>query len=526
MTFDIATMLNPEVYNHPVRNIELIETHISWVILTGDFVYKLKKPVDFGFLNFSTLEKRHHFCKQELRLNRRLAPAIYLEVVSISGTVEQPRIAGRGEAFEYAVKMAQFPQSAQLDQRLAAGELEAEHIDAIAQMVAEFHQHIDIADDAMDYGDNAVIYQPVSENFCQIREHLDTTPYTDALIALETWSECAFDKLKPVLRQRKQDGFVRECHGDMHLRNMVWLESGPTAFDCIEFNAHLRWIDVISEVAFLIMDLQARQQPPLASRFLNRYLEITGDYAGLGVLPFYLCYRAMVRAKVAALRHSQENIKADEKQNTLEDFELYLRLAGSYTQPASPKLIIMRGMSASGKSTVSQQLLDTMGLIRIRSDVERKRLFAVPLSESTLTKQEPDKIDAGIYSPQATQQTYAKLAELASQVIAAGYSVIVDAAFLKKEQREPFQHLARQAGVSYTVLEITAPLELLRQRISEREHDISDADLSVLEHQISHWQPLSDDEKSSAIAVNTAEKLNLKSLIEVINSHRGKHGQL
>lgn len=526
MNFDIASMLHPQVYNHPVRNIELIETHISWVILTGDFVYKIKKPVNFGFLDFSTLAKRHQFCIQELRLNRRLAPAIYLEVVSISGAVEQPRIGGRGDAFEYAVKMAQFPQSAQLDRRLAAGELEVEHMDTIAQMVAEFHQHVDIADDAMDYGASAVIYHPVNENFCQIREHLDTTPYTDTLTALETWSERTFDKLKPVFRQRKQHGFVRECHGDMHLRNMVWLESGPTAFDCIEFNAHLRWIDVISEVAFLIMDLQARQQPPLANRFLNRYLEITGDYAGLGVLPFYLCYRAIVRAKVDALRLAQDTISAEEKRKTLAEFESYLHLANSYTQQSTPHLIIMRGMSASGKSTVSQQLLDNMGLIRIRSDIERKRLFAVPLSDPPLSKQALDKINAGIYSPQATQKTYTKLAELASQVIAAGYSVIIDAAFLQPEQRQAFQQLARQAGVAYTILEITAPLELLRQRINEREHDVSDADLSVLEHQISHWQPLSDDEESSTIAVNTAEKLNLKSLIEAINSHRGKHGQL
>ncbi len=526
MKFDIATMLHAEVYNHPVRNIELIETHISWVILTGDFVYKIKKPVDFGFLDFSTLAKRQQFCKHELRLNRRLAAAIYLEVVSVTGTMEQPRIAGRGEALEYAVKMAQFPQSAQLDHRLAAGELEAEHMDAIAQMVAEFHQHIDIADDTMDYGDSAVIYQPVNENFCQIREHLDTTPYADALTALETWSGSTFEKLKPFFRQRKQHGFVRECHGDMHLRNMVWLESGPTAFDCIEFNAHLRWIDVISEVAFLVMDLQAREKPSLANRFLNSYLQLSGDYAGLAALPFYLCYRAMVRAKVAALRFTQENIKAEEKQNTLAEFKLYLQLAGSYTQPASPKLIIMRGMSASGKSTVSQQLLDAMGLIRIRSDVERKRLFSIPLSDSSMNEQASDKIDAGIYSMQATQQTYAKLLELASQVIAAGLSVIVDAAFLKMEQRESFQQLARRAGVAYTILEITAPIELLRQRISEREHDVSDADLSVLEHQISHWQPLSKDEQCESITVNTAEKLNPKSLIEVINSPSGKYSQL
>lgn len=313
MSFEISNMLNPEVYDHPVKDIQLIETHISWVILTGDFVYKIKKPVDFGFLDFSTLEKRRVFCEAELRLNRRLAADIYLDVVSIAGTFEKPLISTAGKVFEYAVKMRQFSQSAQLDHMLSAGKLDAEHMEALALMVAGFHQTIPMADETMAYGNKDQVYHPIAENFTQINQHFDTTLYADTLTSLQTWNVSALIKLGATLDQRKDNGFVRECHGDMHLRNLAWLERGPIAFDCIEFNPQLRWIDVISEIAFLVMDLQQRKQYQLANRFLNSYLEITGDYAGLSVLPFYLCYRAMVRAKVTALLLEQDNIGKEER---------------------------------------------------------------------------------------------------------------------------------------------------------------------------------------------------------------------
>jgi uncharacterized protein len=517
MTLDLTKLLRPEVYDHPVKHIELIETHISAVILTGDFVYKIKKPVDFGFLDFSTLEKRHTCCMDELRLNRRLAPELYLDVVAITGSPEQPVIAGNGEVLEYAVKMAQFPQSAQLDHKLAAGALKVQHMNAIAHMVAEFHQAIAIADDTVDYGDRDVVFQPVEENFRQIAEHIDTTPYAATLSGLEQWSRSEFERLSKVFDYRKQTGFIRECHGDMHLRNMLWLgsesEGRPLAFDCIEFNAHLRWIDVISEVAFLVMDLQSRQQTRLANRFLNGYLEETGDYAGVAVLPFYLCYRALVRAKVDALRLEQKNLSPQERTQSLTEFESYLELALTYTKTPKPTLIIMRGMSASGKSTVSQQLLDVTGMIRIRSDVERKRLFDVALSDHAA-----DDIDAGIYTTQASQQTYAKLLELASKVISAGYSVIVDAAFLKVEQRQPFLRLAEGSGVSFFILEVTAPAEVLRQRIIARKNDVSDADLAVLEHQLANWQPLHEEEKKKTVVVDTTQELQIDAVIDAIDA--------
>ncbi|GMR21519.1 MAG: bifunctional aminoglycoside phosphotransferase/ATP-binding protein [Gammaproteobacteria bacterium] len=515
MTFDISSMLNPEVYDHPVESIELIETHISWVLLTGNFAYKIKKPVNFGFLDFSTLEKRHTFCEQELRLNRRLAAAIYLDVVSISGSEDKPVISANGEGFEYAVKMVQFPQSSQLDHMLAAGELDAGHMDAIAHMVAGFHQAIQITDDSMDYGSKDTVYRPVEENFIQISEHFDTGPYADTLSTLRQWSRSEFVKLEPMFAQRKQNGFVRECHGDMHLRNLIWLDGRPMAFDCIEFNPALRWIDVISEVAFLVMDLQDRQQHLLANRFLNAYLEDTGDYAGLSVLPFYLCYRALVRAKVDVLYLEQKKFTEEQRQQSLAELKSYLELASGYTQPPAPKLIIMRGVSASGKSSVSQTLVDVLGAIRLRSDVERKRLFDITLTDSA-----SNGIDEGIYSPQASQQTYAKLAALAADVIRAGYSVIVDATFMQHEQRQPFQVLADHMGIPYIILETTAPAGVLRQRIVERRHDISDAGPAVLEHQLSNWRPLHEDEMHAAISVNTAQVLQTDALIDKLNEFR------
>jgi len=510
--------LYPDVYDHPVHDLKLIETHISWVVLTGEFAYKIKKPVNFGFLDFSTLQKRKLYCEQELQLNSRLTTGIYLDVVAISIQQNKLRI-NEGEAIEYAIQMAQFPQSAQLDNMLATRQLNGYHMEGIGCMVANFHQLAPIADESLNYGNPHILFQPVEENFTQINENLDKTDYDETLKQLKQWTESEFNKLTELFISRKKNGFIRECHGDMHLRNLLWLgdiskiepDKGPMAFDCIEFNEQLRWIDVISEVAFLVMDLQERNQYALANKFLNSYLEVTGDYAGLSVLPFYLCYRAMVRAKVGLLRLKQQGISDTDYRQTIEEFETYLKLANSYSQNPAPKLIIMRGVSASGKSTLSEQLLESLRIIRIRSDVERKRLFNITPDTHTSSQ-----IDSGLYSKQASRQTYAKIVELASQLLSAGFSVIIDAAFLKHAQRKLFQRLAEEIDIPYIILQITAPSEVLRQRITDRKNDVSDADLKILEHQLLNWQPLEQDEKEFAININSMEKLNTKELVDRI----------
>jgi aminoglycoside phosphotransferase family enzyme/predicted kinase len=503
-------LMRPQCYDHPVIEPQIIETHISWVILTGDYVYKIKKPVDLGFLDFSSLEKRHFYCQQELILNQRLAAEIYLEVVTVNGTSQNPQISGQGPIIEYAVKMIQFPQSSQLDRMLQRGELKAFHLDAFAELIADFHQNNAFADNNLEYGEPLSLLKPVKENFSDLQNQLKDKQLLDRLNALESWSNTAAVRLQSVFKQRKRQSFIRECHGDLHLRNMAWVNNKPLLFDCIEFDDNLRWIDVISEIAFLIMDLHKNGCYPLASRFLNHYLECTGDYAGVAVLPFYVCYRAMVRGKVEAIKvaqstsHSAHSIDhSSPKTATNKAFEQYLQLAQSYIHTNAVKLIITHGFSACGKTTVSQQLLEHLGAIRIRSDVERKRLFGMHAKDDGQAN-----IGKAIYAPEASEQTYAKLMEFTKVVLDSGYSVIIDAAFLKISQRRNFQEFAEIQHIPFIILDITAKPESLRERIELREKGASDADKKVLEHQLISAETLTSNEKPSVITVDTEVTLD------------------
>jgi aminoglycoside phosphotransferase family enzyme len=503
----IASLRDPGRYPHPAAAVELLETHISWVLLAGDYAYKIKKPVDLGFLDFSTLEQRHHFCEEEVRLNRRLAPALYLDVMPVTGTPEQPVLGGRGEAIEFAVRMRRFPQAAQLDRMLRAGELHASHLDAFARMVADFHAAAAVATAAMPYGEPAAIYGPVEENFHALRDALGAAAVHRQLNALDAWSMTRFLANREVHAARKRDGFVRECHGDLHLRNLAWVDDQPLAFDCIEFAPALRWIDVISEVAFLVMDLRARAEPQLAARFLNRYLEYTGDYGAVAVLGFYLVYRALVRAKVDAIRLHQPDLEAAERAAVEAECARYLDLAREFCQPGRPRLIVTRGLSASGKTTLSEPLVEAMGAVRIRSDVERKRLFGLPATSRARAAP-----GTGIYTPEAGRRTYARLLELARDLLDAGYPVIVDAVFARAEQRAPFQALAEGRGVPYAILEFTASPQILRQRIAARRGGESDAGLAVLESQLQAWEALPAGDRSRAVTVDTESAVDVDAL--------------
>ena len=302
----IRSLDNPACYDHAVGAVSRIETHISHVLLTGAFAYKLKKPLNLGFLDFSTLDKRRHACEEEIRLNRRLAPDIYLGVVPITGTPGHPRINGAGEAFEYAVKMRQFPPDATLDRVDAQGQLSARHIEAIAVTIARFHQ-ADCARAGAESGWGAPqqVCQPMVQNFLHIRPMLTDPADLQTLDSLQRWCEAEHARLSPILATRKRDGFIRECHGDLHLGNLAWVDDQLLVFDCLEFNPDLRWIDIQSEVAFCYMDLMQRGHTGFAWLFLNRWLETTGDYAGLALLRYYAVYRALVRVKVAVLRAGQ-----------------------------------------------------------------------------------------------------------------------------------------------------------------------------------------------------------------------------
>lgn len=506
----VKGLMQPEAHHPQVAECVLIETHISWVIIAEPYAYKIKKALDMGFLDFSTLEKRHHFCQEEVRLNKKLAPNIYLGVIPITGTVASPQWDGDGEPIEYAVKMRAFPQEKQLDRVLADGLLRAEQFDLLARHIANFHEQTEEAAKESDYGSPEVILHPVLENFVQIREHCTNKELLELLAQLEKWNDDLFESLRPFFTARKNEGFVKECHGDMHLRNIAWVDDQPVVFDCIEFNPYLRWIDVINDVAFLVMDLDDRKQPEFASRFINKYFEYTGDYESIHIFKYYLVYRALVRAKIDAIRADQAGISSIDKNNAEKSFQNYLQLALDYTRVVKPQLIITRGMSASGKSTVSQELMEKMGAIRIRTDVERKRLFGLqPEHDSSV------EIDEGIYNRNATEKTYSRLVELAEKIIGAGCSVIVDGVFLHRWQRQLFRDLAENKNVPFIIMECVADIATLRNRIKERkkEETVSDADLKVLENQHAIWQPLDNDELSCLVTVDTEKQVEMKSLI-------------
>jgi aminoglycoside phosphotransferase family enzyme/predicted kinase len=517
----IENLQNPEIFEHSVERFEVIETHISWVLLTGDYVYKIKKPVDFGFLDFSTLEKRKHYCEEEIRLNRRLAPGLYLEAVSINGSEQHPVLNGDGPVIDYAVKMRQFPQAAQLDRLLHKEGIDFSIIDKLANKVADFHQSIRVAPAGESFGDLSHVEQPVLENFRHIRDCIDDKNSLTLLGKLENWSREQLSGLARVIERRKAEGFVRECHGDMHLRNIAIWHDEIVIFDCIEFNKSFYWIDVISDIAFLVMDLEDRGYAALACRFLNSYLERTGDYEGVRLLRFYKVYRALVRAKVDALRAAQEAPDSDEYKKTLSDFVQYLELAERFTRHEKVVLLINHGLSGSGKSVGTGALMARFCAVQIRSDIERKRLYEISDTESKRSE-----VNQGIYSHEATRRTYDRLVELASILLASGYSVVVDAANLKSWQRQLFIELAAGMKISCFILDYQASLDTLRQRVRQRAQegtDASDATLQILEHQLQSQQPLDPNEQAITVTIDTEQVLNFDKLLEQLGDNEQKH---
>ncbi|WP_374487186.1 AAA family ATPase [Zoogloea sp.] len=450
---------------------EVIETHISWLLLADGFAWKLKKPITLPFLDYGSATRRQFFCQEELRLNRRFAPELYLGLEAI------------GDSGEWAVKMRRFAESQRLDHVCARGALTPEHLSALARVVHAFHRAAATAPTGSRFGEPEQIRAPAIDNFTAIRSLRPDA--TTCLDRLEAWTETEFARIAPRLAARKAAGHVRECHGDLHLGNMVLLHGDVVPFDCIEFNDDFRWIDVASELAFTYVDLLDHQRPGLAAWLLNEWLIESGDFDAVPVLRFYAVYKAMVRAKVAAFAGQPD---------TTND---YLAQAERLTMPPRPQLVITHGLSGSGKSSLSAELLRAdpgAATLRLRSDVERKRLFGLaPLASSRSC------VAGGIYTPEATRRTYARLTELAGQMLDAGWSVIVDAAFLKRSERDSFAALAQQHGADFAILACGAPLDELRRRLLDRRNDPSEATVEVLERQLEWIEALGADECTRVI---------------------------
>jgi uncharacterized protein len=499
----VDALSRPDSYPPPVDRVEILQTHISYVLLAGDYAYKIKKPVNLGFLDFSTLEARRRCCEEELRLNRRTAPDLYLATVPITGSDSEPVLGGEGPAIEYAVKMRRFAQEALLDRVAKRGEFSPALAEAVARKVAAFHATVAIAGPGSPFGSPHHVTAPPRANFDHIERLIGDSPDVPQLERLRTWTEHEAARLAPVFTERKRGGFVRECHGDLHLGNIALIEGDPTPFDCIEFSADLRWIDVLNEVAFLVMDLADHRLPGLAIHCLNAYLEETGDYAGLPVLRYYMVYRAMVRAKIACIRAHQPGLAGDAKTASEAEYRSYFHLAERLARRGKTALTLTHGLSGSGKTTVAGELAERLGAIRVRSDVERKRLFGFESTARTASE-----VGGGLYTQDASRRTYARLTDLARAVLDAGWPVIVDAAFLRDAERAAFRSLARELALPLVIVSCTAPDAELRARILAREHartDASEAGLAVLAHQRDTVELPSQEEIRDTFVFDTAQ---------------------
>lgn len=492
----IAALLDPPDQSPATGPIDLVETHASWVLLAGKLAYKIKKPITLPFLDFGTLAKREACCRAELALNRRFAPELYLDVVPIGGTPEQPRL-DTLPAIEWAVRMRRFDEAGRLDHVARRGELKPEQLSQFAATLCSFQQTAAVADSAMRFGAPEQVLAAARENFVELRQLLLPVdqPRVERLAA---WTEAEFGRRADDFAARKTGGFVREGHGDLHLGNLVLIDGRVTLFDCIEFNDDFRWNDVASEIAFVWVDLFDHGRAGLAAWFLNAWLEGSGDFHALAVLRFYAVYRAVVRAKVAALRAGQED--PAQRLIDLDAARAYLDLASKIAVPPAPTLVITCGLSGSGKTTASSaRLLDPEqeaagSFVRLRSDVERKRLFGLAPGDKS-----DSGLDDGIYTSAATTTTYARLRRLSGELLAAGWPVIVDAAFLKRAERDDFRALAARFGLSFAILATEAPPDELRRRVLARQGDASEATVAVLETQMAWLEPLADDELASVI---------------------------
>jgi len=484
----IAALLEANRYPDPASGVELVETHASWLLLAGAFAYKIKKPVLLPFLDYSTLAKRQACCDAELRLNRRFAPDLYLQVVAIVGTAADPQIGGSGEAIEFAVKMRRFAEAGRLDRLCGRRKLHAKQMSALAATIAEFHEQAAVAPAGTHFGEPEQVLAPALANFAELAPLLPGREEQTRLTRLAAWTHREFERLAPRFAARKAAGRVRECHGDLHLGNLVVIDGSVRLFDCIEFSEDLRWIDVASEIAFTFIDLLDHDQPGLAAWLVNEWLSCSGDYDAVQVLRFYAVYRALVRAKVAALRATQTSSDGGHANH-------YLALAERLANPPPARLIITHGVSACGKSRAARRVLlhdPAAATLRLRSDVERKRLFDLDAAARS-----GSPVDGGLYTRNVSELTYRRLYELAEELLAANWSVIVDAAFLERARRDSFRALATQAAVAFFIVAPQARPAVLRARILGRlrkGRDASEATLAVLTQQLGRIEALAADE--------------------------------
>jgi hypothetical protein len=497
----LRSLLDPAAYGGVVSEVTLVETHISWVLLAGEFAYKIKRAVQWPFVDQRALSQRRRLCEEELRLNRRFASQVYLDVVPITVQGGGVRFGGTGTVIEYAVRMRRFDRSQELDELLRHGSIEPDELAGFGDRLARIHAQLARVTEQDPWGSAAQVHELVLRNFAELRDAAVGIGEDLAAGPLQSDLRHRLQMAEGPMRARREHGYVRECHGDLHARNIVRLQDGLTPFDCVEFEPAFRWIDVADEVALLKVDLEARGCAAHAWAFCNAYLQQSGDYAMLDVLALYEAHRALVRAKVAALSIKGLVEEPADMQALRLEFRQLLACARRALCARRPRLILMSGLSGSGKSWLATRLARAIGIVHVRSDVERRCLAG--LAAEVRSGSSPGE---GLYTESHTRAVYARLRECARCILAGGYDALVDATFLKQAERAEFAQLAAQRAVPLLMLQCQASMEVLRTRLTARSRagtDASEADAAVLNWQVQHAQPVCAAEGLRCIEVAT-----------------------
>lgn len=501
----VAAMQRPSFYPHAPAAVSMEQTHISYVFLAGDFVYKIKKPVRFTFLDFSTLEQRRKLCHEEVRLNRRLAPDVYLGVLSLC--LESGELCLReGDdpgAIEYVVHMRRLPHDRLLDRLLDLGQVDVPMVEGIALALAEFHSRAACAPEITANGSPTSVWAILKDNYDNGRRFRGISLDESDDEAIQEFSRSFLDSRAELLRQRQQQGKIRECHGDLHSEH-ICLTDPLVIFDCIEFNTQFRYIDVVSDIAFLTMDLDYHGRPDLSQALLRQYQAAAQDPDVHELAPFYQCYRAYVRGKVDSLKSTESDVPEAERQQALAGARRHFELAYRYTWAATPALVVVCGLSGSGKTSVAERLARRTGFLHVNSDIVRKQLAgivptarpaavpaALPPAVSTGT------YESGIYSREFSQRTYAALLEAALQSLSHGCGVILDATFQLRRGREEARAIANQMSVPVLFVECECSPEETQRRLQQRQaraDSPSDADWNVYLRQKQAYEPFTEGE--------------------------------
>lgn len=483
----IPALSDPSLYPHRPDSVQVVQTHISVVFIAGELVYKIKKPLDLGFLDFTTLEKRKHFCQQEVRLNSRFSEGIYLGLESIHEGPSGINLKEEGAEIEAAVIMRRIPHDRLLIGMLENDQVTPELLDRLAERLAYFHSHADRDPQIASFGSSHVIRQNLKENFEQTIPYVGRTVDAQTHEAISTLAIEFLEKHQSLFQQRMERGFIRDCHGDLHLEHVVILDE-IMLYDCIEFNDRFRYGDTAADLAFLLMDLDFRGYPAFADRIAGRYAERSGDSEMLSLLGFYKSYRAFVRGKVEGFILDEPEISQSERESARDMAKKYFALSLAYLKPRRPPVLVLTtGLMGAGKSWLASRLGQRLGITPLRSDVLRKEIQGVSPLERRF-----QPYGTGIYSADATEQTYEALLERAAKALLSGESAIVDASFSRFRHRERARELACKAGARFRIVECTAPNAEIGRRLEERaakKDEPSDGRLEIFEAQKRDFEP-------------------------------------